>query len=99
MATFEFLGPALHAALERELDARNMSFRWLAGQLRVSPAMFTRMANGARPDIDAAISMCHWLGRPVEDFALDLAAEDAVARSALEFADAEPQPSRAVVGA
>lgn len=98
MATHGFLGPLLHEALERELSERGMSFRDLARELQVSPAMFTRMSNGARPDVDAAISMCVWLGRPVEEFAYDRAAADRAAAAVAEFADAEPERVREPLG-
>jgi transcriptional regulator with XRE-family HTH domain len=59
---------ALHAALDAERRARDMSWRQLAREVGVSPSTLTRLANGQRPDVDAFAALVHWLGMPAERF-------------------------------
>jgi transcriptional regulator with XRE-family HTH domain len=59
---------ALYVALEKEKDARDMSWRQLARDCGLSPSTLTRLANGRRPDVDAFAALVHWLGQPAEVF-------------------------------
>lgn len=59
---------ALYAALDKEKDARDMSWRQLARDCGLSPSTLTRMANGRRPDVDAFAALVRWLGQPAEAF-------------------------------
>jgi transcriptional regulator with XRE-family HTH domain len=59
---------ALHAALDAERRARDVSWRQLAKEVGVSPSTLTRLANGHRPDVDAFAALVHWLGMPAERF-------------------------------
>jgi transcriptional regulator with XRE-family HTH domain len=53
------------AELRRRLDVRRrergLTWRQIAEQLDVSPSMFSRLADGNRPDADALVSLLVWL--------------------------------------
>jgi transcriptional regulator with XRE-family HTH domain len=55
---------ALYAALKRKRDAGGQSWRDVAAHLEISPSTFTRMAQGARPDIDTFATLLRWLNMP-----------------------------------
>lgn len=55
---------ALYAALLRKRDAGGQSWRDVAAELDISPSTFTRMAQGARPDIDTFATLLRWLKMP-----------------------------------
>jgi transcriptional regulator with XRE-family HTH domain len=55
---------ALYAALLRKRDAGEQSWRDVASELSISPSTFTRMAQGARPDIDTFATLLRWLNMP-----------------------------------
>ncbi len=59
---------ALYAALDNKRTAAKMSWRDLAGQLKVSPSTFTRMAQGRRPDVDTFAQLLSWLSMPADNF-------------------------------
>ncbi len=59
---------ALYAALDQERQARELSWRSLAKEAKVSPSSLSRMAQGNRPDVDTFGALLAWLGRPAEDF-------------------------------
>jgi transcriptional regulator with XRE-family HTH domain len=40
---------------------RGLTWRQIAEQLDVSPSMFSRLADGNRPDADALVSLLVWL--------------------------------------
>jgi transcriptional regulator with XRE-family HTH domain len=78
---------ALHAALKRKRDDAGQSWRDVAAELDLSPSTFTRIAQGARPDIDTFATLLGWLALPASAFmrgATDGAAE------------AEPEPLVAI---
>lgn len=59
---------ALHAALDAERDARNLSWRQLAKEIDVSPSLLSRLSNGYRPDADGFATLVRWLHMPAEEF-------------------------------
>jgi transcriptional regulator with XRE-family HTH domain len=59
---------ALYGALDSRRQARGMSWRELAKELGLSPSVFTRMAQGRRPDLESYIQMAGWLGVSLESF-------------------------------
>lgn len=58
----------LVAALEAQREKRDISWRELARQARVSPSTLSRMRRGRRPDVDTFSSLIRWLGMPAEEF-------------------------------
>lgn len=61
---------ALHAALDAERTARNLSWRQLAKEIDVTPSLLARLSNGYRPDADGFVTLVSWLGIPAEKFML-----------------------------
>ncbi len=59
---------ALYSALDSKRRAKDLSWRELAGELELSPSVFTRMAQGRRPDLDTFALLTGWLGMSAEDF-------------------------------
>ena len=59
---------ALYAALDKEREARGLSWRMLAKEVGISPSTLSRMANGQRPDVDAFAALTSWLGIPPETY-------------------------------
>lgn len=60
---------ALYSVLDARREAEGKSWRTVAGEMGLTPATFTRMARGHRPDIDGLLSMTTWLQMPIEIFA------------------------------
>lgn len=59
---------ALYGALDSKRNARDLSWRSLAKQLGLSSSVFTRLAQGHRPDFDNYLLMTEWLGVDLERF-------------------------------
>jgi transcriptional regulator with XRE-family HTH domain len=59
---------ALYAALDRERQARGMSWQEVGRVIGVNPATISRTRSGGRLEVDGMLAMVAWLGRPVEDF-------------------------------
>ena len=59
---------SLYGALDSKRSARKMSWRGLADELGLSSSIFTRLAQGRRPDFESYIQMTEWLGVPLESF-------------------------------
>jgi hypothetical protein len=59
---------ALYAALDRQRQAEGLSWRGLGRELEIPASTFTRLSQGAGPDVDAFAVMLHWLGMPVAAF-------------------------------
>lgn len=55
---------ALYSALDRKRRVHELSWRELAAKLDISPSTFTRMAQGARPDVDTFATLLRWLDMP-----------------------------------
>lgn len=67
---------SLAAAVDRQRDAHNMSWRGVAHELGLSPSTLTRLRNGHVPDTATLISLTEWLGMKVEDFTQGHAQKD-----------------------
>lgn len=59
---------ALYAALDAKRQSEAMSWRELATKLSFSPSVFTRLAQGKKPDLDSFVAMTGWLGLPADSF-------------------------------
>ncbi len=59
-----------------------MSWRELAGELEISPSTFTRIAQGARPDVDAFATLLRWLNEPASAYMVGDEPEQRVPSSA-----------------
>jgi transcriptional regulator with XRE-family HTH domain len=59
---------ALYAALDRKRTLHKSSWRELAAELGLSASTFTRMAQGARPDVDAFATLLRWLDEPAASY-------------------------------
>jgi transcriptional regulator with XRE-family HTH domain len=59
----------LFGALDSKRGAEGLSWRELARQLALSPSVFTRLGQGARPDVDTFLTLTGWLGISPERFA------------------------------
>lgn len=59
---------ALHAALDRERQSRDLSWRDVARETGVSAATLSRLAQGRRPDVDGFAALVAWLGLSADDF-------------------------------
>lgn len=59
---------ALYGALDSQRNARDLSWRMVAKETGLSASVFTRLAQGRRPDFDSYIQMTEWLNVPLERF-------------------------------
>jgi transcriptional regulator with XRE-family HTH domain len=59
---------ALYSALDSKRRGEGLSWRELARQLEISPSVFTRLAQGRRPELETFLTMVGWLGVSAEDF-------------------------------
>lgn len=59
---------ALYAALDARRRADGSSWREVAEELQISASTFSRMAAGARPDIDSFATLLVWLGMDAAQF-------------------------------
>jgi transcriptional regulator with XRE-family HTH domain len=59
---------SLYAALDKEREARDLSWRSLAKEVGVSPSTMSRMANGQKPDVDSFAALTAWLGTNPETY-------------------------------
>lgn len=63
--------PVLYASLEAAKDAKNLTWRGLAKLTGLSPSLFSRLANGQKPDADAFATIVTWLGVDATHFFAD----------------------------
>lgn len=59
---------SLYGALDSKRQAAGLSWRQLAHALEIPPSTFTRMGQGARPDVDTFATLLRWLGMRADDF-------------------------------
>jgi transcriptional regulator with XRE-family HTH domain len=59
---------ALYSALDSKRKGEGLSWRELARRLEASPSVFTRLAQGRRPELETYLAMVGWLGARAEDF-------------------------------
>ncbi len=60
--------PALYAALDARRQSDGASWRDVAQELQISASTFSRLAAGARPDVDTFATLLVWLGMGAERF-------------------------------
>lgn len=53
---------------QKRLIDEDTDMRTLAKKLDISAATISRCENGCMPDIKAYSILCHWIGRPMNDF-------------------------------
>ena len=68
MASKQLDVTALYTALDSKRKLAGVSWRDVAQQTKVSPSLFTRMAQGRKPDADALLVLCEWLGLSPDRF-------------------------------
>lgn len=61
---------ALYAALDLVRSHTGLSWRDLAQQTGLSASMFSRLAEGRRPDADALCTLVAWLKVPLSRFTI-----------------------------
>ena len=59
---------ALHAALDAERVARNMTWKEISAASGVSASTLTRLSQGKRPDVDSLTALTSWLGMSADRF-------------------------------
>jgi transcriptional regulator with XRE-family HTH domain len=59
---------ALYAALDARRRTQGASWREIAQELDISASTFSRMATGARPDVDSFATLLVWLGMEATQF-------------------------------
>jgi len=60
--------PALYAALDATRRAQDLSWRALAKDLDLSPSLFSRLANGLKPDTDSFATLVSYLSVDASEF-------------------------------
>lgn len=60
--------PALHAALDAERLARNLTWKDVSSRSGVSASTLTRLSQGRRPDVDSLTALTGWLGMSADHF-------------------------------
>ena len=63
-----FLGDAFFKALDGQRQAKNLTWKKVAEQAKVSASTLTRIAQGKRPDVDTLAALCRWSGLSADDF-------------------------------
>jgi len=63
-----FLGENFYHALDSQRQAKNLTWKKVAEQAKVSASTLTRIAQGKRPDVDTLASLCKWSGLKADDF-------------------------------
>mgnify|MGYP001587510551 CR=1 FL=1 len=59
---------AFYAALDAVRDTRNLMWKDVAKQAKVSQSTLTRLAQGKRPDVDRLAALVDWAGLSADDF-------------------------------
>lgn len=63
-----FDNDAFFAALDATRQARDLTWRQIAREAKVSPSTLTRVGQGKRPDVDSFAALAAWAGLDPEDF-------------------------------
>ncbi len=58
----------LYAALDVERHRRDLLWRDVAAEARVSQSTLTRLKQGKRPDVDSFAALVDWAGLPADHF-------------------------------
>jgi len=59
---------AFYAALDAQRLARNLTWKKVASEAKVSASTLTRMGQGKRPDVDSLAALCDWSGLDADDY-------------------------------
>lgn len=59
---------AFFDALDRQRRGRDLLWKDVAKQAKVSPSTLTRLAQGKRPDVDSLAALVDWAGLRADDF-------------------------------
>lgn len=68
MTDVHFDGEKFVAALDSTRRARNMTWRKVADEAKVSASTLTRLSQGKRPDVDSLGALVHWAGLDTDTF-------------------------------
>lgn len=63
-----FDAAGFYEALESTRQARQLTWKQVAGESGVSASTLTRMAQGKRPDVDGLAALCAWSGLDADQF-------------------------------
>ena len=63
-----FDNDAFYAALDATRQARELTWKQLANEAKVSASTLTRVGQGKRPDVDSFAALSAWAGLNPEDF-------------------------------
>lgn len=63
-----FLGESFYKALDGQRQAKDLTWKKVAEQAKVSASTLTRIAQGKRPDVDTLAALCRWSGLKADDF-------------------------------
>jgi len=63
-----FDASAFYDAIDAQRRARGMNWKQVAAASGVSASTLTRMAQGARPDVDGLAALASWSGLNADDF-------------------------------
>lgn len=62
---------AFFSALDSVRESRDLTWKKLADEARVSQSTLSRMPQGRRPDVDSFAALLAWSGLEAEDFLVD----------------------------
>lgn len=62
-AAYQLDVSALYGALDTVRRHRGMTWQDIAGETGLQKSLFTRLAEGRRPDADGLVTLLVWLGR------------------------------------
>ena len=63
-----FLAEAFYQALDGQRQSKQLTWKKVAEQAKVSASTLTRIAQGKRPDVDTMAALCRWAGLNADDF-------------------------------
>lgn len=63
-----FLAEKFYKALDGQRQAKDLTWKKVAEQAKVSASTLTRIAQGKRPDVDTMAALCRWSGLNADDF-------------------------------
>lgn len=63
-----FDSDAFYAALDAVRRSRELNWKQVAAESGVSASTLTRMAQGARPDVDSLAALASWSGLDADDY-------------------------------
>lgn len=64
----QFHNEAFFQSLDAHRQARNLTWKAVAEEAKVSASTLTRIAQGKRPDVDTLAALCKWSGLSADQF-------------------------------